>query len=198
MSEEPRSFRIVLASSSPARRALLERLGLPFESLPADIDETALASEAPEGLVERLSHAKAAAVAEGRPASLIIGSDQVALHRSRVSGKPGTAERAAANLRAFSGEEVVFLTGVAVHGAAPAYRGYHCDRTVVRFRHLNDAEIDRYVRRDRPLDCAGSFRLEALGPALFDEVSSRDPTALLGLPLIGLCRLLREAGCPLP
>ena len=198
MSEQPRSARIVLASSSPARRALLERLGLPFECVPAEIDEAPQAGEAPDVLVERLSHAKAAAVLERKPGKLVIGSDQVALHRGRVSGKPGTVERAAASLRGFSGEEVVFLTGIAVHGTEPPFRGYHCDRTVVRFRPLGDAEVERYVQRDRPLDCAGSFRVEALGPALFQEVASHDPTGLLGLPLIGLCRLLREAGCQLP
>ncbi len=198
MNQEPRFPELILASGSRARRKLLERLGIPFLAEAADIDESPLAKESPDDLVERLSLAKADAMAVRHPAALVIGSDQVAVHNGEVTGKPGDPVTARACLERFSGEEVVFLTGLALVCRDSLYRTYLCDRTVVRFRPLSEPEIQRYVERDQPLDCAGSFRLESLGPSLFSEVRSKDPTALLGLPLIGLCELLRQSGYRIP
>lgn len=198
MNQEPRTPNLILASGSAARRSLIRRLGLPVTCSAPNIDETPGAGETAAALVQRLSHAKARALADAHPAALIIGSDQVALHRGQVSGKPLTGSGARALLRRFSGEPVDFLTGLAVLNPTAAYAGYHCDRTRVRFRSLTEGEIERYVARDRPLQCAGGFRLESLGPALFRSIETEDPTALLGLPLIALCRLLREAGLALP
>jgi len=198
MKQEPRFHELILASGSTARRQLLERLGLPFECHPADIDESPLEDESPEAMVQRLSLAKAGVIARQLPASWVIGSDQAAVSDGHTSGKPGTVERARAALAENSGGEVEFLTGLALVHRESAFSAYLLDRTVVRFRTLDPGEIARYVDMDQPLDCAGSFRVESLGPSLFEEVRSLDPTALMGLPLIGLCRLLREAGFTIP
>lgn len=198
MTDKPRNFDLILASGSTARVELLGRLGLPFERIPADIDETPLAGETPVVLVERLSREKAAAVAARRPGALVIGSDQAAVFEGEILGKPGTAERARAQLRRFSGREVVFLTGVSLRGLDAGIDDYVLDETTVRFRDLDDDEIDRYVAREDPVHCAGAFKVEALGPVLFEEVRSSDPTGLVGLPLIALARLLRRQGLALP
>lgn len=196
----------MLASGSPARAELLRRLGVAFDIIPADIDETPLPGETPDALAERLSREKARVVAQHEPGALVIGSDQVAVFDGQPSGKPGNAENARAALRRFSGHSVTFLTGVclaAAHASDAADSGlawedFHLDRTVVVFRTLSDGEIVRYVEQDRPLACAGSFKIEALGPSLFESVRSEDPTALPGLPLIRLCAMLRAAGHALP
>lgn len=195
---EPSQSALLLASASAGRKALLQRLGLSFEVCPADIDEAALPGESPLQLVERLSRAKAQAVRASYPRHVIIASDQVAVFDGVATSKPGARERARQDLRRFAGGSVEFHTGLYVAGPDGMPDEFVCDHTLVSFRPLSDAEIDRYLERDRPFDCAGAFRLEALGPSLFERVESTDPTALLGLPLISLSRLLRKAGIQLP
>lgn len=189
--------RLVLASTSRYRAELLSRLRLPFETVRPDVDEAPAAGESPASLALRLATAKAAAVAATRPEALVIGSDQVASCDGRILGKPGTRANAIAQLQAMSGCEVVFLTAVAVASAgAPGEQAL--DTTTVRFRQLPDDEIARYVDAESPLDCAGSFKCEGLGIALFESIESRDPTALVGLPLIATARLLRARGVVIP
>ncbi|MDH5830273.1 Maf family protein [Luteimonas sp. M1R5S18] len=189
--------RLVLASTSRYRAELLSRLRLPFETVRPDVDEAPAAGESPASLALRLATAKAAAVAATRPEALVIGSDQVASCDGRILGKPGTRATAIAQLQAMSGREVVFLTAVAIASAgAPGEQAL--DTTTVRFRQLPDDEIARYVDAESPLDCAGSFKCEGLGIALFESIESRDPTALVGLPLIATARLLRARGVVIP
>ena len=197
MSAVPRP-RLVLASTSRYRRALLERLCVPFESVAPQVDETALHDEAPQALAARLARLKAEAVAAARPGAVVIGSDQVAVRGSEALGKPGGFERCVDQLVQSSGREVEFLTAVFVLDAAGGRSEAFVDRTVVRFRSLARAEIERYVAADSPLDCAGGFKAESLGIALFDRIESADPTGLTGLPLIWLCGALRRAGIPVP
>ena len=185
---------LVLASSSPYRRALLERLGLAFEVQAPAVDEAPEQSETPAGLALRLAEDKARAVARTRPGALVIGSDQVAHLDGGILGKPGDADQARAQLMRSSGREVEFLTAVVLFDARTGEVQRHLDRTVVAFRALGPDEIDAYIARDRPFDCAGSFRSEGLGIGLFEKVVSEDPTALVGLPLIALARMLRKAG----
>jgi len=186
--------KLVLASTSQYRRMLLERLGLPFVAAAPDTDETPLDEEAPAATAFRLARAKAQSVASTHPNALIIGSDQVADCEGRAVGKPGTRAAALAQLRALSGQTVVFHTGLALLDAATGA----CQVALVDvrsvFRHLSPAEIDAYVGREQPYDCAGSVRSEALGIALFERIESDDPTALIGLPLIQLTSMLRAAG----
>ncbi|MGO1068355.1 Maf family protein [Lysobacter sp. CA199] len=188
---------LLLASTSVYRRELLTRLGLAFDIARPDTDETPQPGEAPAALASRLAVAKAAAVAALHPQAWVIGSDQVAEFDGRPIGKPGGREGALAQLAAMSGREVRFLTGLCIarHGHPPLTA---LDTTVVRFRPLSPAEIARYVDAEQPYDCAGSFKSEGLGIALFEAIESRDPTALIGLPLIATARLLREAGYALP
>lgn len=188
---------LLLASTSVYRRELLTRLGLRFETARPDSDETPQPGEAPAALAQRLAVAKAAAVAAQQPQAWVIGSDQVAEFDGRPIGKPGGRDGALAQLAAMSGREVRFLTGLCVlrHGQAPLTA---LDITVVRFRRLDEAEIARYVDAEQPYDCAGSFKSEGLGIALFEAIESSDPTALIGLPLIATARLLRQAGYALP
>lgn len=189
--------RLILASTSAYRRALLERLGLPFDTARPDTDETPQPDEPPAALAVRLARAKAEAVASGAGDAWTIGSDQVAELDGRPLGKPGMAENAVAQLRAMSGRAVRFHTALCLAG--PEGRRFeHLDLTVVRFRTLGEDEIARYVARECPLDCAGSFKCEGLGIALFEAIDNRDPTALVGLPLIATARLLREAGFAVP
>jgi septum formation protein len=190
--------RLVLASTSPYRRALLARLGLEFECVAPGTDEAARPGEAPLDLARRLALMKAESVAPGRPGAVIIGSDQVAVLGQQVLGKPGTDERCIAQLRQSSGREVEFLTAVHVLNGRTGSGESHLDRTVVRFRDLSDSEIERYVATEKPLDCAGGFKAESLGIALFERIESGDPTGLTGLPLIWLCGALRRAGIPVP
>jgi septum formation protein len=194
----PASPRVILASTSLYRRDLLARLRLAFDWEAPGCDEQPLAGETADALAGRLARLKAMTVAQRRPGHIVIGSDQVAVRGEEILGKPGTVERCAEQLRRCSGSQVTFLTAVHVldglHGRAES----HLDRTRVLFRRLDDAEIDRYVTADRPLDCAGGFKVESLGIALFDRVESEDPTALTGLPLVWLSGALRRAGIPVP
>ena len=189
---------LILASTSRYRRELLQRLGLPFDCIAPEADETRLPGEPADEMAARLARLKAEAVAARHPRALVIGSDQVALRGQDILGKPGTVERCREQLRASSGQEVVFLTAVHVIDGMTGRTESHVDRTVVKFRQLSDAEIDRYIERDQPLDCAGGFKAEALGIALFDRIESVDPTGLTGLPLSWLCGALRRARVPVP
>jgi septum formation protein len=186
--------RLVLGSTSRYRRALLERLGLPFTVAAPDLDEAALPAETPAQTALRLAEAKARTVAARYPDALVIGSDQIADCAGQPVGKPGSRDAAAAQLRTLSGKTVVFHTGVALVDAASG----RCRTALVdvtsTFRTLRTAEIDAYLDREAPFDCAGSVKSEGLGIALFDRIASDDPTALIGLPLIALSRLLREEG----
>ncbi|MCK9514823.1 MAG: Maf family nucleotide pyrophosphatase [Ottowia sp.] len=189
---------LILASGSRYRRTLLERLGIPFDSVAPQVDETPLAGETPRDLALRLACAKADAVAETQPQSLVIGSDQVLDLDGRPEGKPGTHARAAAQLQRLSGREVVFHTALAVCCRASGFRRSDVAEVRVRFRKLEPAEIERYLLADRPYDCAGSARSESLGIALLERMVSDDPTALIGLPLIRTAALLRAAGLAIP
>lgn len=187
---------LILASTSPYRRELLQRLRLPFECARPAVDEAPLPGERPADLAHRLARAKAAEVAGRHPDAWVIGSDQVADLDGRVLGKPGGREAAIAQLAAMSAREVRFHTAVCLRRGE---RGLDAaDTTTVRFRALEAAEIERYVDAEQPFDCTGSFKCEGLGIALFEAIESRDPTALVGLPLIALAGLLREAGYRLP
>ncbi|GMU72128.1 MAG: septum formation protein Maf [Burkholderiales bacterium] len=185
---------LVLASTSRYRAALLDRLGLPYRLDASGIDEAALPGESAAAACMRLAEAKARAVAPRHPGALILGSDQIADCDGRHVGKPGTRERAREQLRAQSGRAVTFHTGVALFDAASGRCFVERVDVVSRFRVLCDSEIEAYLERESALDCAGSVRSEALGIALFDAIESDDPTALVGLPLIATCRLLRLAG----
>jgi MAF protein len=189
---DPRT--LVLASSSPYRRELLERLGWPFVTADPGVNEAAEVGESAAMLVTRLAKAKARALASRYPQSVIIGSDQMAVLDGVALGKPGTPERAERQLREASGRRVEFLTGLCVLEAATGASATVCEPYAVHFRELSDAEIHNYVRLEQPLDCAGSFKSEGLGVALFERFEGNDPTALIGLPLIQLTRLLRQFG----
>lgn len=190
--------RLVLASSSRYRKALLDRLGLPYASVSPDIDESALPGEIPDVTVRRLALSKAQRVAADFPEALIIGSDQVAVLEGRVLGKPGNHDAAAAQLQAMSGSETLFHTALVLFDAASGRSDSAVVPTKVRMRTLSAAQIERYLRRDEPYDCAGSAKIEALGITLVESVHSSDPTALIGLPLIALTGMLQRAGIELP
>jgi len=192
------SPRVVLASTSRYRAELLRRLLPDFDCVAPEVDEAPLPDEAPAERASRLAKAKAAAVAGSREGALVIGSDQVAELDGRVLRKPAELAIARAQLRACSGREVRFHTAVCVTKARGEPGRWARDLTRVRFRPLTENEIGRYLERERPFDCAGSFKAEALGIALFEKIESEDPTALVGMPLIALARLLREAGLELP
>ncbi len=183
--------RLILASTSPYRRALLERLGLPFEVVAPGVDERPRDGEAPRDLVRRLAAAKAAAVPGP---GLVIGSDQVAALDGEVLGKPGTHEHAVAQLRHLSGRRVEFLTAVTVCESESGRQETELAVTRVAFRVLDDATIENYLAREPAYDCAGGFKSEGLGITLVESIEDDDPTALVGLPLIALCRLLRSFG----
>ncbi|MBL8445972.1 MAG: septum formation inhibitor Maf [Zoogloeaceae bacterium] len=189
---------IVLASTSRYRNELLQRLTLPFVTAKPDVDESPLPGEHPAATAERLAVDKAMAVAADHPDSLIIGSDQVAYLGSEVFGKPGSIPRAEEQLRRMSGQTVVFHTAVALFNSRTERFSCRAVPTHVRFRALTDAEIQRYVAREMPLDCAGSAKSEGLGIALLEALSGDDPTALIGLPLIALADMLRLEGVDLP
>jgi septum formation protein len=189
---------LILASTSRYRRDLLSRLGLAFECVAPGADESGLPGESAEALAPRLARLKAETVAQRFPQAIVIGSDQVALRGDEVLGKPGTVERCVEQLRRSSGREVTFLTAVHVVDGSGARAESYVDRTTVRFRELGPEEIDRYVERDGPLDCAGGFKAESLGIALFERIDSSDPTALTGLPLVWLGGALRRAGFAVP
>lgn len=189
--------RLILASSSAYRRALLGRLQLPFEAIAPDLDESAQPGETPQATALRLAQAKAAAVAAHHPDSLVIGSDQVATLDGLQIGKPGDHAKAMAQLQLMRGREVVFHTALCLFdnradSAVPVQ--LQNIPTRVRFRDLPDAELDAYLRIEQPYDCAGSAKNEALGIILLESIDSLDPTALTGLPLIALTGMLRNAG----
>ena len=188
--------RLILASTSVYRRELLDRLRLPFDVARPQVDETPLPGESPATLALRLARAKAAAVSALHPDAWVIGSDQVADLDGTPLGKSGHREAAIAQLEAMSNRAVVFRTAVSVRRGDVHFDAI--DATRVRFRPLQRAEIERYVDAETPFDCAGSFKSEGLGIALFDAIETHDPTALIGLPMIATARLLRNAGFLLP
>ena len=183
---------LVLASTSRYRRELLARLGLPFAVRAPTTDESALAGEPPERMAERLAAAKAASVAA--PGAIVIGSDQTASLGGRLLRKPGRQEIALAQLEAAQGQTVVFHTGVHVLDTPSGRSWSHVDRTEVRFARRKRDELARYLEIEQPFDCVGSFKAEGLGVVLFESIESRDPTALIGLPLIWLAAALKSAG----
>ena len=188
---------LVLGSTSAYRRALLERLRIPFTVVAPDVDEATLAGETPEQTAIRLALAKAHAVAQGREDSVVIGSDQVADLDGEAIGKPGNFERARSQLQRMSGQTVVFHTAVAVVCSAQQFVAQSLVPVRVRFRTLTDAEISHYLLAETPYDCAGSAKSEGLGIALLERIDNSDPSALVGLPLIETARMLRAAGIPI-
>ena len=189
---------LILGSTSPYRKALLQRLGLSFETVNPGVDETPLAGEKPADLARRLARAKAQAVAARHPEAVVIGSDQVAdLHGSAL-GKPGTHDRATAQLRQMSGQTAVFHTALCVTCLATGFEQVEVAAVRVVFRSLDDLEIERYLLAEQPYDCAGSAKSEGLGIALLERIDSDDPTALIGLPLMRTCKMLRAAGISIP
>jgi len=185
---------LILASSSPFRAELLARLGIEFECQSPDIDESMRPQESPRELVMRLAQEKARAIAGNWPEGLVIGSDQVAVMAGHILGKPGDLDTARAQLRAASGQEVDFLTGLALLNSANGQLQLDCILYSVHFRHLTMSQIDAYLQAERPFNCAGSFKSEGLGIALLQRLQGDDPTALIGLPLIRLVTMLRAEG----
>lgn len=185
---------IILASTSPYRRRLLKRLHIDFRCLPPETDEERLVGEPPAEMAARLALAKARSVARLHPNALVIGSDQVAALDGAIMGKPGSHEVACCQLRASSGRTVTFHTGVALIAGASGFERFHVEPFSVQFRELGDKTIENYLRLEQPYDCAGSFKCEGLGIALFERLQGNDPTSLEGLPLITLTGLLSEAG----
>ncbi len=185
---------LILGSSSRYRRELMQRLRLPFEVLSPDVDESPLPGESPHDLACRLALAKAHAVAAFQPEAVVIGSDQVADLNGLPLGKPGTHERAVVQLRQMRGQTVIFQTAVAVVCAATGFAQMDIAPVKVQFRDLSDAEIEAYLQAEQPYDCAGSAKSEGLGIARLERIDNDDPSALVGLPLIRTCALLRAAG----
>ena len=185
---------LILGSTSRYRRELLQRLQIPFEVVSPEVDESQDAGESPEQLARRLALAKARAVAANFPDSVVIGSDQVAELAGQALGKPGSHARAVAQLRLMRGRSLVFHTAVAVVCLQSGFEQTDLAAVTVQFRALSDEEIDNYLQAEQPYDCAGSAKSEGLGIALLDSIHSDDPTALVGLPLIRTCRMLRAAG----
>jgi len=186
--------RLILASSSPHRRRLLERLGLEFETRPSDVDEQARPGEDGPALAARLANEKAERIARDAVDSIVIGADQVAELNGQLLGKPGDYATALKQLLACQGETALFHTAVTVVATARDQRWETLDRTRLRFWQLKETQLRRYLELEQPYDCAGGFKVEGLGITLFDAVESNDPTALVGLPLIWLTRVLRELG----
>lgn len=196
---QPRAMpSLVLASTSVYRRALLNRLGLPFQTAAPDTDESPLPGEVPSALARRLAKSKAQAVAQAWHSAsddiVVIGSDQVADLAGKPLGKPGSHERAVAQLRAMRGRTVHFHTAVCVLRPHAAIEASELDTVAVRFRELSDEDIDTYLALEQPYDCAGSAKCEGLGISLLESIASTDPTSLIGLPLILTTRLLRQVG----
>ena len=190
--------RVILGSTSTYRAELLRRVFPEFEQRAPGTDESARPGETPAERALRLAIAKAEAAAMGETDVLVIGSDQVAELNGTVLDKPGVPDRARAQLAASSGQQVHFHTAVCLFDTRDGMRYTHVDHTRVQFRVLSKTEIARYVAREHPLDCAGSFKCEGLGISLFERIDNQDPTALIGLPLIGLTHLLREVGISVP
>jgi len=191
---------LILASTSPYRRAQIERLGVPFRSVAPDVDEEALKTRwgavAPRELAERLAHAKAASVAERAPEAVVIGGDQLVAFDGRILGKPGTIEGAIAQLRELSGRSHDLITALAVIRGFETYA--HVDVATLNLRQLTPDSIARYVNADRPMDCAGSYKLESRGITLFESIDSDDHSAIVGMPLIALTSILRGIGLAIP
>ena len=190
----PAGRRLVLGSTSPYRRELLQRLQIPFEVAAPEVDETPLPHEAPDALAARLALAKAHAVAKNFPQAVVIGSDQVADLNGLALGKPGNHERAVVQLRQMRGQTVIFQTAVAVVCLESGFEQTALAAVRVRFRDLNDDDIENYLRAEQPYDCAGSAKSEGLGIALLESIDSDDPTALIGLPLIRTCKMIQAGG----
>jgi septum formation protein len=188
---------LILGSTSHYRRELLERLSIPFQVAAPDVDETPLPQEAPRVLAERLALAKAKAVATQFPQAVVIGSDQVADLNGQSLGKPGTHDKAVAQLRQMRGQVVIFQTAVSVVCLETGFEQSSLAAVRVKFRDLTDDEIENYLQLEKPYDCAGSAKSEGLGIALLASIDSDDPTALIGLPLIRTCQMLRAAGIEL-
>lgn len=188
--------KIVLASTSPFRKQILEKLGIDFITASPDIDETALPDETPEQLVARLSEAKAKVLADAYPDTLIIGSDQVAVVDGQILGKPHTHDKAFMQLKRASGKRVSFLTGLCVYNTRSKRSQVDVVPYYVVFRDLSDKQIENYLDREQPFNCAGSFKSEGLGIALFERLEGDDPNTLIGLPLIRLIRMLGSEGYP--
>ncbi len=191
---------LVLASTSDHRKALLQRLGVPFEAVPPDVDETPRRGEEPHALATRLAQAKAEAVSARHPGRIVIGSDQVAVRDGMMIGKPGNAAEARRQLEGSSGHPLEFLTAVCIldHRSGRDEPYLHMDITRVQFRPLLEAEIDRYLEREAPWDAAGAFYSEGLGISLVERIDSLDPTGLIGLPLIWVADVLRQLGVDVP
>ena len=189
---------VVLASTSPFRRELLARLQVPFQTASPETDETPLPGEAPVATARRLAEAKARAVATRFPDALIIGSDQVAANGSQRFGKPETRDNAIAQLRLMRGKEVVFHTGLCLLNSATDWAQVNCIDTHVGFRDLTEDEIEAYLNKEDALNCAGSAKSEGLGISLLSYMRGDDPNALVGLPLIALCDMLRAEGLQIP
>lgn len=188
------SFNLILASTSPFRRAILEKLGLPFDVVSPETDETPLKNETAQQLVERLAIAKAKAVAEQHDEGLVIGSDQVAVNGNIILGKPGDHATAVKQLQAASGKRITFYTGLALINAAKGTIQSEVVPFHVVFRTLADSQIENYLQKEQPYNCAGSFKSEALGICLFEKLEGEDPNTLIGLPLIRLIRMLENEG----
>ena len=188
---------VTLASTSPFRKELLERLGIPFVTVAPDVDETPQANETPEALVRRLSEDKARAMTASHQ-GLIIGSDQVATTGNNILGKPGTHQRAFEQLQGLSGKRVTFQTGLCLLNTGTGEAQLDVIPFIVKFRPLGDDQIERYLQQEQPYNCAGSFKSEGLGITLFEYMEGTDPTALIGLPLIRLTDMLAQAGIVLP
>jgi len=198
MNTESLPEKLILASSSKYRRMLLQRFGIPFDCQSPEIDESPLPGESPVELVARLATQKAEAVSRKNPQAIVIGSDQMAVFNRQIVGKPGSYAAALEQLTGFSGQLVEFLTAVSVQSHHIHFREQHTDSTRVLFRDLEREEIERYLQQEKPFDCAGAFKAESLGIVLFESISSEDPTALVGLPLIRTAAMLRRAGIKLP
>ena len=189
---------LILGSTSPYRHALLSRLGLPFQTVNPEVDETPLPGETPAALALRLARQKAASVARHHPQAIVIGSDQVADLHGEPLGKPGNHERARTQLARMSGQTVVFQTALSVQCLETGFEQSAVVPVRVVFRDLGADEIERYLCAEQPYDCAGSAKSEGLGIALLEQIDNNDPTALIGLPLIRTCQMLRAAGLAVP
>ena len=189
---------LILASTSPFRQQILQKLNIDFQTDAPEVNEQALENETPTNLVKRLSKAKAVAVAERHPHALIIGSDQVAVLDERILGKPHTHDNAVQQLKAASGKQVEFLTGLCLYNSETQKAQVTCVPFTVYFRQLSEDQIERYLTQDQPYNSAGSFKSEGLGISLFEKLQGDDPNTLIGLPLIELVRMLENEGIQIP
>lgn len=185
---------LILASTSPFRRDLLARLDLPFETFSPEVDEASLEGETAQALVARLAVAKAQNARTAFSEGLVIGSDQVCVNEDRILGKPGGHAEAVKQLQQASGKAISFYTGLCLYNIGTDHYQVHVEPFEVHFRHLSEAQIEHYLRTEQPYHCAGSFKSEGLGIALFDKLNGDDPNALIGLPLIQLVRMLSQEG----